>query len=72
MKVIDLLKYSASFYKKDCSKKIHELAKVMNLDINKRIYISFYWSAIAAEVRIQRLLHPYLQEYFRLRLCYLL
>lgn len=37
MKVIDLLKYSASFYKKDCSKRIHELAENMNLDLNKKI-----------------------------------
>lgn len=37
MKVIDLLKYSASFYKKDCTKRIHELAEVMNLDLNKKI-----------------------------------
>ncbi len=37
MKVIDLLKYSASFYKKDCSKRIKELAEIMNLDLNKKI-----------------------------------
>ncbi|MGH4122762.1 MAG: ABC transporter ATP-binding protein [Clostridium sp.] len=37
MKVIDLLKYSASFYKKDCTKRIHELAETMNLDLNKKI-----------------------------------
>ncbi len=37
MKVIDLLKYSASFYKKDCSKRIHELAEIMDLDLKKRI-----------------------------------
>jgi ABC-2 type transport system ATP-binding protein len=37
MKVIDLLKYSASYYKKDCSKKIHELAERMDLDLNKKI-----------------------------------
>ncbi|MBW9156155.1 ABC transporter ATP-binding protein [Clostridium sp. FP2] len=37
MKVIDLLKYSASFYKKDCSKRIIELAEIMNLDLNKKI-----------------------------------
>ena len=37
MKVIDLLKYSASFYKKDCSKRISELAELMDLDINKKI-----------------------------------
>jgi len=37
MKVIDLLKYSASFYKKDCSKRIIELAQIMDLDLNKKI-----------------------------------
>ncbi|MCB2293329.1 ABC transporter ATP-binding protein [Clostridium algoriphilum] len=37
MKVIDLLKYSASFYKKDCSKRISELAEIMDLDLNKKI-----------------------------------
>lgn len=37
MKVIDLLKYSASFYKKDCSKRINELADAMNLDLKKKI-----------------------------------
>jgi ABC-2 type transport system ATP-binding protein len=37
MKVIDLLKYSASFYKKDCSKRIKELADIMELDLNKKI-----------------------------------
>jgi ABC-2 type transport system ATP-binding protein len=37
MKVIDLLKYSASFYKKDCKKRIYELAEAMNLDLNKKI-----------------------------------
>jgi ABC-2 type transport system ATP-binding protein len=37
MKVIDLLKYSASFYKKDCSKRINELSEIMELDLNKKI-----------------------------------
>ncbi len=37
MKVIDLLKYSASFYKKDCTKRLHELAEVMELDLKRRI-----------------------------------
>lgn len=37
MKVIDLLKYSASFYKKDCSKRIKDLAEIMDLDLKKRI-----------------------------------
>jgi len=37
MKVIDILKYSASFYKKDCSQRIKELAEIMDLDVKKRI-----------------------------------
>ncbi|MFS0862883.1 ATP-binding cassette domain-containing protein [Fredinandcohnia sp. 179-A 10B2 NHS] len=37
MKVKDLLKYSASFYKKDCSKRIKELAEIMELDVNRKI-----------------------------------
>jgi len=37
MKVIDLLKYSASFYKKDCTQRIKELAEIMDLDVTKKI-----------------------------------
>lgn len=37
MKVIDILKYSASFYKKDCSKRMYELAQIMDLDLNKKV-----------------------------------
>ncbi|MFZ7101742.1 MAG: ATP-binding cassette domain-containing protein [Peptococcaceae bacterium] len=37
MKVMDLLQYSAGFYKKDCSKKIHELAEIMNLDLKRKV-----------------------------------
>lgn len=37
MKVINLLKYSASFYNKDCTKRIHEIAEIMELDLNKKI-----------------------------------
>lgn len=37
MKVIDLLQYAASFYKKDCSKRISELAEIMDLDLKKKI-----------------------------------
>ena len=37
MKVKDLLKYSASFYKKDCSKRIKELVEIMELDVNRKI-----------------------------------
>ncbi len=37
MKVMDLLKYSASFYKKDCTKRIKELVQILNLDVTKKI-----------------------------------
>jgi ABC-2 type transport system ATP-binding protein len=37
MKVIDLLKYSASFYEKDCTERIHELAEIMELDLKRVI-----------------------------------
>ena len=37
MKVRDLLKYSASFYKKDSSKRMHELADLMELELDRRI-----------------------------------
>jgi len=37
MKVKDLLNYSASFYKKDCKKKIQELAGRLDLDMNRKI-----------------------------------
>ena len=37
MKVIDLLNYSASFYRRDCSERIHELAEIMELDLKRRI-----------------------------------
>lgn len=37
MKVIDLLKYSASFYEKDCTDRIYELSDLMELDLKRRI-----------------------------------
>lgn len=37
MRVMDLLKYSASFYKKDCTIRIKELAEIMDLDLKKKI-----------------------------------
>jgi ABC-2 type transport system ATP-binding protein len=37
MKVNELLKYSASFYKKDCSERIKELSEIMELDLKRRI-----------------------------------
>ena len=37
MRAIDLLRYSASFYRKDCSARIQELAGALALDLNKKI-----------------------------------
>ena len=37
MKVKDLLNYSESFYKKDCKKRIKELAGRLDLDLNRKI-----------------------------------
>ena len=37
MKVNELFKYSASFYKIDCSERIKELVDIFEIDINKRI-----------------------------------
>jgi ABC-2 type transport system ATP-binding protein len=37
MKVLDLLEYSASFYPKDCTQRLHELAELMELDLKRKI-----------------------------------
>lgn len=37
MKVIELLRYSASFYNKDCKEKIIEYSQILDLDLNKKI-----------------------------------
>lgn len=37
MRAKDLLEYSASFYGKDCSKRIKQLANILNLDLSKKI-----------------------------------
>ena len=37
MRVKDLLEYSASFYKKDCSKRIKDISGLLKLDLNKKI-----------------------------------
>jgi ABC-2 type transport system ATP-binding protein len=37
MRAIDLLRYSASFFKKDCTARIKELADTLALDLNKKI-----------------------------------
>jgi ABC-2 type transport system ATP-binding protein len=56
MKVIDLLNYSASFYKKDCSKRIKELAKIMDLDLNRKIDELSYGNKKKVGI-VQALLH---------------
>ncbi len=37
MRAVDLLKYSASFYKKDCTARMRELADALDLDLSKKI-----------------------------------
>ncbi|MGE5381535.1 MAG: ABC transporter ATP-binding protein [Methylocystaceae bacterium] len=37
MRVIDLLKYSASFYPQDCSQRLKELSDLFDLDLKRRI-----------------------------------
>ena len=37
MRAMDLFRYSASFYKKDCSKKIEELCALLQVDTHKKI-----------------------------------
>ena len=56
MKVIDLLRYSASFYKKDCSGRINELAEIMDLDLSKRVDDLSYGNKKKVGI-IQGLLH---------------
>lgn len=56
MKVIDLLKYSASFYKKDCSKRMNELAEIMELDLDRRIEDLSYGNKKKVGI-VQGLLH---------------
>lgn len=56
MKVKDLLKYSASFYKKDCSGRIKELADIMELDLSRRIEDLSYGNKKKVGI-VQGLLH---------------
>jgi len=56
MKVKDLLNYSASFYKKDCSKRILELVEIMDLDTGKRIEDLSYGNKKKVGI-VQGLLH---------------
>ncbi len=56
MKVKELLKYSASFYKKDCTKRIHELSEIMELNLNRRIEDLSYGNKKKVGI-VQGLLH---------------
>jgi ABC-2 type transport system ATP-binding protein len=56
MKVIDLLKYSASFYKKDCTQRLHELADIMELDLTRKISDLSYGNKKKVGI-VQGLLH---------------
>ena len=56
MKVIDLLKYSASFYEGDCTKRIHELSEIMELEMNRRISDLSYGNKKKVGI-VQGLLH---------------
>lgn len=56
MKVKDLLKYSASFYKKDCTKRMYELADIMELDLTRRIEDLSYGNKKKVGI-VQGLLH---------------
>ena len=56
MKVIDLLKYSASFYDKDCDERIYELAEIMELDLERKIQDLSYGNKKKVGI-VQGLLH---------------
>ena len=56
MKVLDLLKYSASFFKKDCTQRLHELADLMELDLKRRIRDLSYGNKKKVGI-VQGLLH---------------
>jgi ABC-2 type transport system ATP-binding protein len=56
MKVIDLLKYSASFYNRDCTQRMHELAEIMELDLKRRIEDLSYGNRKKVGI-VQGLLH---------------
>jgi ABC-2 type transport system ATP-binding protein len=56
MKVIDLLKYSASFYDHDCTQRMHELSELMELEMNRRISDLSYGNKKKVGI-VQGLLH---------------
>jgi ABC-2 type transport system ATP-binding protein len=56
MKVKDLLKYSASFYGRDCTQRINELSETMELELNRRISDLSYGNKKKVGI-VQGLLH---------------
>jgi ABC-2 type transport system ATP-binding protein len=56
MRVIDLLKYSASFYNRDCTQRMHELAELMELELHRRIEDLSYGNRKKVGI-VQGLLH---------------
>jgi ABC-2 type transport system ATP-binding protein len=56
MKVIDLLKYSASFYNCDCKQRMQELSEYMELEMNRRISDLSYGNKKKVGI-VQGLLH---------------
>src|SRR5450756_489207 len=56
MKVIDLLKYSASFFDHDCTQRMHELSETMELEMNRRISDLSYGNKKKVGI-VQGLLH---------------
>jgi ABC-2 type transport system ATP-binding protein len=56
MKVIDLLKYSASFYDCDCTQRMQDLSAIMELEMNRRISDLSYGNKKKVGI-VQGLLH---------------
>ncbi len=56
MKVLDLLKYSASFYPKAKAKRLYELSEIMSLNLNRRIEDLSYGNKKKVGI-VQGLLH---------------
>jgi ABC-2 type transport system ATP-binding protein len=56
MKVIDLLKYSASFFDCDCTQRMKELSDIMELELNRRISDLSYGNKKKVGI-VQGLLH---------------
>ena len=56
MKVKELLNYSASFYKKDCSERIRALSELLELDLNRKIEDLSYGNRKKVGI-VQGLLH---------------